>query len=45
VTVHEGAATTGSASCQVLGVAEDMARRAETLRTHVEGFLGAVRAA
>lgn len=45
LTVHEGAATTGSASNQVLGVAEDMAQRAESLRRHLERFLQSVRAA
>jgi methyl-accepting chemotaxis protein len=45
LTVHEGAATTGSASSQVLGVAEDMAQRAESLRYNLERFLHSVRAA
>jgi methyl-accepting chemotaxis protein len=43
--VTEAAASTGAASTQVLGASGELSRQAETLRTKVETFLAAIKAA
>jgi methyl-accepting chemotaxis protein len=43
--VTEAAASTGAASTQVLGAANELSRQSETLRTKVETFLAAIKAA